>query len=59
MITQQDIKLINIYTGDIVYTKDYKNVQVIDGNEFLKVYSPENPQRSFLVNKKAFNVINK
>ncbi len=50
-------KLKNIYTGDIVYCHNINETSLVDEKVFIKVYSEENPQRTFLVNKAAFNVI--
>jgi len=50
-------KLKNIYTGDIVYCHNINETSLVDEKVFIKVYSEDNPLRTFLVNKAAFNVI--
>ena len=42
------IKLVNKYTKEEVYTRDYDNV--------IKVFNQSNPQRTYLVNRTAFVV---
>jgi hypothetical protein len=48
------VKLINKYTKEEVYTRDYDNVIREGGNEFIKVFNQSNPQRTYLVNRTAF-----
>lgn len=50
-------KLLNRYTGDIVYCEDMETVRESDGIEFIQVYNSENPSRKFLVNKEAFQIV--
>lgn len=52
------MKLINRYQNtDVVYCTDINDV-IKDGNyNFVKVYKQENPNRLFLVNLDAFNVV--
>ena len=50
------VKLINKYTKEEVYTRDYDNVIREGGNEFIKVFNQSNPQRTYLVNRTAFVV---
>ena len=47
----------NLYTNEIVHCINLNDVPDIDGNIFVRVFKPENPERTFLVNYKAFNVI--
>ena len=47
-------KLINKYTKEEVYTRDYNDVIKEGTNEFIKVFSQSNPQRTYLVNRSAF-----
>jgi hypothetical protein len=48
------VKLINKYTKEEVYTRDYDNVIREGGNEFIKVFNQSNPQRTYLVNRTEF-----
>ena len=48
------VKLINKYTKEEVYTRDYDNVIKEGANEFIKVFNQNNPQRTYLVNRTAF-----
>jgi predicted RNA-binding protein with RPS1 domain len=50
-------KLKNIYTGDIVYCHNINETLLVDEKVFIKVFSEDNPNRTFLVNKAAFNII--
>ena len=50
------IKLINKYTKEEVYTRDYDDVIKEGSNEFIKVFNQSNPQRTYLVNRTAFSV---
>lgn len=51
------VKLKNRYTGDIVYTNSYNEIQETNGVKFIKVFSENNPSRNFLVNREAFDKI--
>lgn len=54
------LTLRNRYTNEIVMTKSYNQVENSDGNaEFIKVYKPANPERIYLVNRTAFEIVNK
>jgi hypothetical protein len=48
------VKLINKYTKEEVYTRDYDNVIREGSNEFIQVFNQSNPQRTYLVNRTAF-----
>ena len=50
------LKLINKYTKEEVYTRDYDDVVREGNNEFVRVYQLSNPQRTYLVNRTAFTV---
>ena len=50
------LKLINKYTKEEVYTRDYDDVIREGNNEFVRVYQLSNPQRTYLVNRTAFTV---
>lgn len=50
----------NIYTKDIFHTLNYYTVEMVQDNiEFIRVFKPENPERTFLVNRQSFQKINK
>jgi hypothetical protein len=53
------VRLKNLYTGEIVFTNNYNEVVDKDGIEFIYVYKEDNPNRKYLVNRKAFEVLNK
>ena len=50
------VKLVNKYTREEVYTRDYNDVIKEGTNEFIKVFNQNNPQRTYLVNRTAFVV---
>jgi hypothetical protein len=50
------IKLINKYTKEEVYTRNYDDVIKEGNNEFIKVFNQSNPQRTYLVNRTAFAI---
>ena len=52
------LKLKNVYTGEIVLCKDLKDITEGDGKVVVKVFKEENPNRTFLVNREAFTVLN-
>jgi len=49
----------NLYTGEIVHTEAYDEVDTVKGVEFILVYKPENPQRTYYVNRSAFQIVTK
>jgi hypothetical protein len=49
-------KLINKYTKEEVYTRDYNDVIKEGSNEFIKVFNENNPNRTYLVNRTAFAI---
>ena len=50
------VKLINKYTKEEVYTRDYDDVIREGANEFIRVFAQSNPQRTYLVNRQAFEI---
>jgi hypothetical protein len=50
------IKLVNKYTKEEVYTRNYDDVIKEGNNEFIKVFNQSNPQRTYLVNRTAFSI---
>jgi hypothetical protein len=53
------VKLKNRYTRDVVFTEKYDESFVENGINFILVYNEENPNRKFLVNKEAYEIVNK
>jgi hypothetical protein len=51
------VKLKNRYNGDLVETKFYDDVRVDNGMNFILVYSPANPNRTYYVNRDAFDIV--
>ena len=49
-------KLINKYTKEEVYTRDYDDVIREGNNEFIRVFQLSNPNRTYLVNRTAFMI---
>ena len=56
-VKNNPVKLINKYTKEEVYTRDYNHVIKEGTNEFIKVFNESNPQRTYLVNRTAFSVV--
>lgn len=50
------VKLVNKYTKEEVYTRDYDDFVKEGTNEFIRVFNHSNPNRTFLVNRSAFVV---
>jgi hypothetical protein len=50
-------KLVNKYTKEEVYTRNYDDVIREGANEFVRVFSQSNPQRTYLVNRQAYDVV--
>lgn len=55
-VKKNPVRLINKYTKEEVYTRDYNDVSKDGLNEFIKVYNQSNPQRTYLVNRSAFEI---
>jgi hypothetical protein len=55
-VKKNPVKLINKYTKEEVYTRDYNDVMKEGTNEFIKVFNQSNPQRTYLVNRSAFQI---
>ena len=51
------VRLKNKYTGDIVYTKSYYTVDEQGGMKLIRVYNEKNPERTYMANKEAFEVL--
>ncbi len=52
-------KLKNRYSTEVVYTDNYDDVPKEGNYEFVLVYHAENPGRKFLVNRLAYEIVNK
>jgi len=50
------VKLVNKYTKEEVWTRDYDDVIKEGTNEFIRVFTQSNPQRTYLVNRTAFEI---
>ena len=50
------VKLVNKYTKEEVFTRDYDDVIREGANEFVRVFTLSNPQRTYLVNRTAFEI---
>ena len=50
------VKLVNKYTKEEVYTRDYDDFVKEGTNEFIRVFNHSNPNRTFLLNRTAFVV---
>lgn len=55
-VKRNTLKLINKYTKEEVYTRDYDDVIREGNNEFVRVFQSSNPHRTYLVNRAAFTV---
>jgi hypothetical protein len=53
------VRLKNKYTNDIVFTKDIKDVYTQGGMDFIRVYNEKNPERTYLANREAFEILDK
>lgn len=51
------VRLKNKYNGTEVLCKNYGDVVKSENIEFIRVYDPANPQRTYLANKEAFVII--
>ena len=50
----------NNYNSDILHTTNYNEIEsTTNGIDFIRVFNPENPQRTFLVNRSAYKIVNK
>lgn len=54
---QKEVKLKNRYNGEIVFTKNYNEFREEGGIKFIQVYNQTNPNRIYLVNREAFDII--
>ena len=59
MIMKKVVELKNVFTGEVVFCEDMKDVDVTENMTFIKVYRHDNPKRVFRVNKDAYRIIQK
>jgi len=50
-------KLVNVYTGEIVFCKNIDDVLVSGDMKFVTVYKQDNPEREYRVNIEAFHLV--
>jgi hypothetical protein len=55
----QNLKLKNLYSGEIVFTENFDDIRKVNELEFIEVFKEENPQRKYLVNRNAFETVTK
>jgi hypothetical protein len=53
------IKLKNKYTGDIFCTYNFDEIVEVNGIKFIRVFHESYPERNFLVNRDAFDILTK
>jgi len=53
------VKLKNRYSSEIVFAENYDEVRKEGNYNFILVYHAENPNRKFLVNREAYEIVNK
>jgi hypothetical protein len=53
------VKLKNRYSSEIVFAENYDEVRKEGNYNFILVYHAENPNRKFLVNRDAYEIVNK
>lgn len=51
------IKLVNPVNNEVWFCKDFSNVTLVEGVEFIRVYKEETPQRTHLIRKDALRKI--
>jgi hypothetical protein len=56
---QKIIHLLNKYTKEEVYTKNYNDVYRQGDMDFIRVYNSKDPRRTYLANKSAFEILPK
>lgn len=58
-VTEKTVRLKNRYTGDEVCTNEYDQVVTMGDNNFIRVFHPTQPHRTYLANRDAFEVVTK
>ena len=58
-MNKQPTKLKNIFNGEIVFCENIEDTKIVEGLNFIKVFTEENINRFFLVNRAAYKILNK
>ena len=53
------VKLRNKYSGEIVFTDNYDTTHRMADKDFIRVFQESNPERTYLANREAFEILNK
>ena len=53
------VKLKNRYSSEVVFTENYDEVRKEGNYNFILVFHADNPNRKFLVNRDAYEIVNK
>jgi hypothetical protein len=58
-VKAKTIRLRNKYTKEEVYTDNYNDVQLDSTKsiEFIRIYNKSNPERTYLANREAFDIL--
>lgn len=58
-VKTKTIRLRNKYTKEEVYTDNYNDVQLDSTKsiEFIRIYNKSNPERTYLANREAFDIL--
>ena len=56
---RKQVELTNPLNSDVWYCKDYDDVKVIDGVNYITVFKPNNDKRTFLMRKDALKLSRK
>jgi len=52
-MNKKPIKLVNPLNQETWLCDDYSNVKLVEDVEYVTVYKPDNPKRSYLMRKEA------
>jgi len=58
-MNKQPTKLENIFNGEIVFCENVEDIKIVEGLNFIRVFTEENINRFFLVNRAAYKILNK
>lgn len=53
------VRLKNRYSSEVVYTENYNDIKKEQKYEFIMVFHLENRERKFLVNRQAYEILDK
>jgi len=53
------VKLKNRYSSEVVFTENYDDVRREGNYNFILVHHEESPQRKFLINRDAYEIVDK